>query len=212
MLNWSAAPSLRLSSALILGIVGYLYLGQAWGGSAAPWAVGAAGLFGLLWYYSQRQRSLDATQAAGLLGLLAVAALGFARVQAVTQSRWPDALGQLVPRIEYYRAVVDEAPVVRPATFATTLRVQAVRVAGRWQRATGGIRVSLPRHETAAPVLAPATATCGWCAAPPSPPAARPTPGSSTTAATWLTIKCIRPSTCTRGSTGWWATRRRTGW
>ncbi|RYY11321.1 MAG: hypothetical protein EOO36_19170, partial [Cytophagaceae bacterium] len=113
MLNWSSTPLLRLAGAFILGIVGYLYLGQEWGGSAVPWAVGAAGLFSLVWYYSQQQRSPDATQAAGLLGMLAVAVLGFARVQAVTESRWPDAIGRLVPRIEYYRAVVDEPPVVR---------------------------------------------------------------------------------------------------
>jgi competence protein ComEC len=49
--------------------------------------------------------------------------------------------------MEFYRAVVDEAPVVRPATYATTLRVSAVRIAGRWQTAVGGIRVSVPGVE-----------------------------------------------------------------
>jgi competence protein ComEC len=89
------------------------------------------------------------------VGLLAVAALGFARSQAVTESRRPDHLGRLAPRIEFYRATVDEAPVVRANTFATTVRVQAVRVAGRWQAATGGIRISLPRHETPDSMPAP---------------------------------------------------------
>ena len=155
MLNWSSAPFLRVALAFMLGIGAYLYLGQGWAGSAAPWAAGLVGAYLLLWRWGQRRPTLAATDAAGLLGLLAVAALGFARVQGYTESRRPDHLGHLAPRIEYYRATVDEAPVVRANTFATTLRVQAVRVGGRWRAATGGVRISLPRHETAATVPAP---------------------------------------------------------
>jgi competence protein ComEC len=155
MLNWSSAPFLRVALAFILGIAAYLYLGQEWAGSAAPWAAGLVGIYLLLWHWSQRQSTPAATDVAGLVGLLAVAALGFARIQGYTENRRADHLGHFAPRIEYYRATVDEAPVVRANTFATTLRVQAVRVAGRWQAATGGVRVSLPRHETAAPVAAP---------------------------------------------------------
>jgi competence protein ComEC len=155
MLNWSSAPFLRVALAFILGIAVYLYLGQGWTGSAAPWAAGMVGAYLLLWFWSQRQPTPVATDAAGLVGLLAVATVGFARVQDYTESRRADHLGRFAPRIEYYRATVDEAPVVRASTFATTLRVQAVRVAGRWQAATGGIRVSLPRHETDAAVPAP---------------------------------------------------------
>jgi len=155
MLTWSANPFLRVALAFIGGIAGYLYLGQAWPGNAAPWAAGLVLLYLLAWLWSQRRASPAATDAVGIVGLLAVAALGFARSQAVTESRWPDHLGPLAPRIEFYRATVDEAPVVRASTYATTVRVQAVRVAGRWQAATGGIRISLPRHETAAAVPAP---------------------------------------------------------
>ncbi len=155
MLNWSSAPLLRVALAFIAGIAAYLYLGQNWAGSAVPWAAGLVLAYGLLWLWSQRQAAPAATDAAGLLGLLAVAVLGFARIQGYTESRRADHLGRFAPRIEYYRAVVDEAPVVRANTFATTVRVQAVRVAGRWQAATGGIRISLPRHETNAAVPAP---------------------------------------------------------
>ena len=155
MLPWSSAPFLRVALAFIGGIAGYLYLGQAWAGSAAPWAAGLVLLYILGWLWSQRRPSPLATDAVGIVGLLAVAALGFARSQAVTENRRPDHLGHFAPRIEFYRATVDEAPVVRANTFATTVRVQAVRVAGRWQAATGGIRISLPRHETAAAMPAP---------------------------------------------------------
>jgi competence protein ComEC len=155
MLSWSSAPFLRVALAFIGGIAGYFFLGQAWVGSTAPWAAGLVLAYLLGWLWSRRQASPAATDAVGLVGLLAVAALGFARSQAITESRWPDHLGHLVPHIEYYRATVDEAPVVRATTFATTVRVQAVRVAGRWQQASGGIRISLPRHETADSVPAP---------------------------------------------------------
>ena len=155
MLSWSSAPLLRVALAFIGGIAGYLYLGQGWAGSAAPWAAGLVLAYLISWLLNQRQSSPAATDALGILGLVAVAALGFARGQAATESRRSDHLGPLAARIEYYRATVDEAPVVRPNTFATTLRVQAVRVAGRWRAATGGIRVSLPRHETADSVPAP---------------------------------------------------------
>jgi len=155
MLNWSATPFLRFAVALILGIVAFLYLGQGWAGSAAPWAAGLVLLYAGAWVATQRRPGPRATDALGLLGLLAVAALGFARIQAATDSRRPDHLRQLRGPVAYYRAVVDEAPVVRPRTYATTLRVQAVQVAGRWQAATGGVRVSVPRHETSAAVPVP---------------------------------------------------------
>ena len=155
MLSWSSAPFLRVVLAFILGVAGYLYLGQVWAGSAAPWAAALVLAYVLGWAWSQRQASPAATDAVGIVGLLAVAALGFARSQAATESRRPDHIGHLAPRIEFYKATVDEAPVVRANTFATTVRVQAVRVAGRWQRASGGIRISLPRHETADSVPAP---------------------------------------------------------
>ena len=155
MLNWSSAPLLRVALAFIAGIAAYLYLGQSWVGSAAPWATGLVVIYCSLWLWSQRQPNPATTDAAGLVALLAVGALGFARIQGYTEDRRADHLGHFAPHIEYYRAVVDEAPVVRANTFATTVRVQAVRVAGRWQAATGGIRISLPRHETSADVPAP---------------------------------------------------------
>ena len=66
MLQWSAAPFIRLALAFIGGIAAYLYLGQGWAGSAAPWAAGLVLLFGLSWGASQRRASPAATDAAGL--------------------------------------------------------------------------------------------------------------------------------------------------
>ena len=144
MISWATFPFVRYTPALIIGIVAYLYLGAAWP-ELWPATVGLAGLSmaGILW--SVRQRSPAAADAAGILSLLAIVVLGAALTQRATESRRADHLSRFADKVESYQAVVDEATVVRAATYATTLRVQAVRVAGRWRAATGGVRVSLPR-------------------------------------------------------------------
>ena len=145
MISWATFPFVRYTPALIIGIVAYLYLGAAWP-ELWPATVGLAGLSmaGILW--SARQRSPAAADAAGILSLLAIGVLGAALTQRATESRRADHLSRFADKVESYQAVVDEATVVRAATYATTLRVQAVRVAGRWRAATGGVRVSLLRE------------------------------------------------------------------
>ena len=144
MISWATFPFLRYTPALILGIVGYLYLGANW---PALWpATVALAIFSIgLTFWAVRRPRPAATDAAGLLSLLSIVALGATLTQRATESHRADHLFHFGATIEAYQAVVDEAPVVRAATYATTLRVRAVRVAGRWQRATGGVRVSLPR-------------------------------------------------------------------
>ncbi|UOQ96243.1 ComEC family competence protein [Hymenobacter sp. 5317J-9] len=144
MITWATFPFVRYTPALIGGIVAYLYLGEAWP-ELWPVAVGMAAATMLLIAWAIRQRRPAVTDAAGVVALLAVFLFGAALTQRATESRRADHLFRFDTRIDCYQAVVDEATVVRAATFATTLRVQAVRVDGRWRRATGGVRVSLPR-------------------------------------------------------------------
>ena len=144
MITWATFPFVRYTPALIAGIVGYLYFGAAWP-ELWPYTVAVAALSMVLLLGSARRRAPAATDAAGVLSLLVVVALGATLTQRATESRRADHLSRFGETVESYRAVVTEAPVVRPATYATTLRVQAVRAAGRWRAATGGIRVSLPR-------------------------------------------------------------------
>ena len=144
MITWATFPFVRYTPALILGIVGYLYLGGAWP-ELWPVATALALLSIGLTFWAVRQPRPVATDTAGLLSLVTIVALGAILTQRATENRRADHLSRFGDRIEAYRAVVDEAPVVRAATYATTLRVRAVRVAGRWRRATGGVRVSLPR-------------------------------------------------------------------
>ena len=144
MITWATFPFVRYTPALILGIVAYLYGGAHWP-ELWPATVALATTSIVLLFGAARQRRPALTDAAGLFSLLTIVALGATLAQRATESRRADHLARFAERVECYRAVVDEATVMRAATYATTLRVQAVRVAGRWQRATGGVRVSLPR-------------------------------------------------------------------
>ena len=144
MLNWAAFPFVRYTPALIAGIVAYLYLGadipELW-----PATVALAAIVAVLLAGAAHQRRPALTDAAGMLSLLVIFALGATLTQRATESRRADHLSRFAEQVECYQAVVDDYTVVRAATYATTLRVQAVRVAGRWRQATGGVRVSLPR-------------------------------------------------------------------
>ena len=145
MITWARFPFLRLTPALLAGIVVALALPETTP-DLAPFALAVALLAAGLGFYLSRRRAAP-TAAAGLAPalLLSVALLGAVRTQQVTESRRPDHLIHFAETIEAYRAVVDDYTVVRPATYATTLRVSEVRRAGRWQSAVGGIRISLPR-------------------------------------------------------------------
>ena len=144
MITWASYPFVRYTPVLIIGIVAYLYLGAGWP-ELWPATATLAGLSLVLIFWSVRQRRPFIIDAAGVLSLLTIAALGATLTQRATESRRADHLYRFGDKVEYYQAVVDEATVVRATTYATTLRVQAVRVAGRWRAATGGVRVSLPR-------------------------------------------------------------------
>ncbi|WP_170172697.1 ComEC/Rec2 family competence protein [Hymenobacter rigui] len=128
------------------GILTYLYAGAALpnlGGAV----VGVFILFLVVQVWAARRPTPGATDVAGLLAVLMLYVAGAALTQQATESHARNHLYRFAGRVEYYRAVVDEYTVVRPATYATTVRVSAVRVAGRWQPAQGGVRVSVPREE-----------------------------------------------------------------
>ncbi|OON67292.1 ComEC/Rec2 family competence protein [Hymenobacter sp. CRA2] len=144
---WATHPAVRLILALIAGIVIWFYAGAGLP-ELLPWLAGAVLLYLAAHLLTQRLHSPGLTDAVGVFGLLVVVLAGLTTAQHATESRRPDHLYQQ-PGIEFYRAVVDDYPVARPNTYATTLRVSAVRVRGQWRPARGGIRVSIPRYEAA---------------------------------------------------------------
>ncbi|WP_324671622.1 ComEC/Rec2 family competence protein [Hymenobacter sp. GOD-10R] len=154
MIRWAPYAFVRLTLALAAGILTYLYLGDSL--PSLQWAVlGVAGLFLGVQIWAVRSASLTAINTAGLLALLAIYVVGLNLTQQATESRRADHLFRFGSHVEFYRGVVDDYTVVRPNTYATTVRVSAVRVKGRWQPATGGIRVSIPRQEAQAQVTSP---------------------------------------------------------
>ncbi|AYA36987.1 ComEC family competence protein [Hymenobacter oligotrophus] len=145
---WATHPAVRLVLALVLGIVSWFYWGEALP-ELLPWlAAGTALYLGANWW-ATRAGAPSAHDAVGLLGLGVVVLAGTTVAQQATESRRPEHLYHQGP-VEFYRAVVDDYTVVRPNTYATTLRVSAVRVAGQWRPALGGVRVSVPRYEAGA--------------------------------------------------------------
>jgi len=154
MLHWAPVAFVRLTLALAAGILTYLYVGAAL--PEMQWLlIGLTASYITCQLWAARQFTPGPTDAAGLLALVVLYVAGLTLTQHATESRRPDHLYQFGNTIEFYRAVVDEPAVVRPATYATTVRVQAVRVAGQWQLATGGIRVSIPRTEQGREVSLP---------------------------------------------------------
>ncbi|MCA8829308.1 ComEC/Rec2 family competence protein [Hymenobacter pini] len=145
-IKWASNAAVRLVLPLMGGILLYLYAGEAL--PDLRWLAAAlTALFVVVQLWAARQPAPGPTDTAGLLAVLALFVAGAALTQQSTESRNADHLYRFGSRIEYYRAVVDDYTVVRPATYATTVRVSAVRVAGRWQPAQGGIRVSIPRED-----------------------------------------------------------------
>ncbi|WP_426490882.1 ComEC/Rec2 family competence protein [Hymenobacter sp. 102] len=145
-IKWAPNAAVRLVLPLMAGILLYLYTGEAL--PDLRWLTLALTFgFMALQLWAAGRPTPGATDAAGLLAFLTLVVAGAALTQQTTENRRPDHLYRFGSRIEYYRAVVDDYTVIRPATYATTVRVSAVRVAGHWQPAQGGIRVSIPREE-----------------------------------------------------------------
>ncbi|MBC6698107.1 ComEC/Rec2 family competence protein [Hymenobacter puniceus] len=144
MIHWASYTFVRLTLALMAGILTYLYFGETLPELLWPLA-GLVSVFLVIQWRVWRHPNPAVADKTGLLALLAVYVTGAACMQQATESRRPDHLYHFGPDIEFYRSVVDDYTVVRPATYATTVRVSAVRVAGEWQSAVGGIRVSIPR-------------------------------------------------------------------
>ncbi|MBC6607357.1 ComEC family competence protein [Hymenobacter sp. BT188] len=144
-LKWAPLAFVRLVVALAAGILTYLYVGQTLP-ELLPWLLGGFFLIVIGQWLAARRGLAGANDAVGMLSLAVVFLAGLTSAQLATESRRAGHLSQLHGPVEFYRAVVDENPVVRPATYATTLRVSAVRVKGKWQAAVGGIRVSVPRE------------------------------------------------------------------
>ncbi|MCB2377819.1 ComEC family competence protein [Hymenobacter sp. BT635] len=144
MIHWAPYVFVRLFLSLAGGVLTYLYIGAALPDLRWPLA-GLTLLFVAVQTWANRRPAPGPTDAAGWLAIITLFGAGLTLTQQATEKRRPEHLSQLRGDIEFYRAVVDDYTVVRPATYATTVRVSAVRIGGKWRAALGGIRVSVPR-------------------------------------------------------------------
>ncbi|SNC66911.1 competence protein ComEC [Hymenobacter gelipurpurascens] len=149
MIKWAPYAFVRLVLPLMAGILTYLYFGELL--PPLLWALtGLVLLYITVQLWASRQPTSGPTNAVGLLAILTLYVAGAAFTQQATESRSSIHLYRFGSQIEFYRGVVDDYTVVRPATYATTVRVSAVRVEGKWRPAVGGIRVSIPRDSSVA--------------------------------------------------------------
>lgn len=144
VIKWAPNAFVRLVVPLMAGILTYLYAGSGLPDLRLPLLALVLLFLGVQLWASRRPGSFP-TDAAGLLAVLTLYGAGLTLTQQATESRASNHLSLFGNQVEFYRAVVDEYTVTRPATYATTVRVSAVRAAGQWGPARGGIRVSIPR-------------------------------------------------------------------
>ncbi|QDA59108.1 ComEC/Rec2 family competence protein [Hymenobacter jejuensis] len=149
MIRWAPYAFVRLTLALAAGILTYLYVGEALPPMLWP-LVGLVLIFMALQTWANRQLAPVFTDAAGLLAVLCVYTAGLALTQYATESRAATHFGRLPGTVEFYSAVVDDYVAPRPTTYATTLRISAVRIGGRWHAAEGSVRVTVMRRSAGA--------------------------------------------------------------
>ncbi|WP_152981432.1 ComEC/Rec2 family competence protein [Hymenobacter sp. AT01-02] len=148
-ITWAPNAFVRLVLPLMGGIVTYLYLGASLPDLRLV-VVLLVCVYGVVHGWAARQRHSGPIDIVGLLAITTLYVAGVALTQQATESQSAVHLYRFGSRVEFYRAVVDDYTVVRPLTYATTVRVSAVRVGGKWQAAVGGIRVSIPRDSAVA--------------------------------------------------------------
>ncbi|QCR21147.1 ComEC/Rec2 family competence protein [Pontibacter sp. SGAir0037] len=143
MFKWAPYPFLRITVSFIAGILLYVYTGSQFRYSAELTAFFIA-TYLLAFAVAQKARTVTATNAAGILGLLCFVAGGAAITHIHTASGQKDHLAQLAIAPSYYIGTVDDYVVQKPGYQNTVLRLESVQVQGNWQQVAGKIQLSVP--------------------------------------------------------------------
>lgn len=155
MIRWGLFPFVRPAVAAMVGIAGYEAFCRAWPsavaslsalavGAAVLWAAAALGL-------GQGARHSRTLSSGGLL--LTISALAALWAAVGDESRDARHLLHLAPGVRAWQGVVEEGTTRKATYFGTTARVWRVRRAdGRWQPATGRVRLLIRREAGTAPL------------------------------------------------------------
>lgn len=143
MLRWAPYPFIRITLSLIAGILLHFILGKDLRHSTEIFAFFVA-IFILAAVWSLRAKTAEATNVAGIMGLLCFMAFGFWATQLHTEKHNPLHILHLPGQPSHYVGVVADDVMQKPGYQSTVLQVQQVQVNGQWQQATGKVQLSLP--------------------------------------------------------------------
>ncbi|MFD3003076.1 ComEC/Rec2 family competence protein [Pontibacter toksunensis] len=143
MLRWAPYPFIRITLSLVAGILLYFILGEGLHYSMEIFAFFVAA-FIIAAVFSLRAKAAEATNMAGIVGLLCFVFLGFWATHLHTEKNNPQHLLHLSGQPAYYVGVVEDYLVQKPGYQSTVLQVQQVQVNGKWQAADGKVQISLP--------------------------------------------------------------------
>ncbi|MEL6535725.1 MAG: ComEC/Rec2 family competence protein [Bacteroidota bacterium] len=135
MVRWVPYPFLRLSLALIAGILLGIHHNDL--PAQLAWGVFSVGMVGLLTGKFCYRRGAWAGGLAGTGGLLALMAFGYLYTQARTPALHPDHLIQQTSPITHLKGTIITAEDERANTWRTRLSVSHLRTDSGWQAASG---------------------------------------------------------------------------
>ncbi len=143
MLRWAPYPFVRITLSFIAGILLFILTGKDFRYNPELFAFFFSA-FILLLILARRYKLAELTSMAGIAGLLCFAAAGSWLTQLRTEYFQPDHLLNIKSAPTHYVGVVDDFVVQKPGYQSSVLRLQKVKVNGKWQQASGQVQVSVP--------------------------------------------------------------------
>ncbi|WP_242927360.1 ComEC/Rec2 family competence protein [Pontibacter vulgaris] len=143
MLRWAPYPFVRIALSFIAGILLFILSGKEFRYNPELFAFFFSG-FILAFILARRFKAAELTSIAGVLGLLCFMAAGSWVTELRTEYFKPDHLLNIKNAPTHYAGVVDDFVVQKPGYHSSVLRLQQVRVNGKWQKASGNIQISVP--------------------------------------------------------------------
>ncbi|MBK0402181.1 ComEC/Rec2 family competence protein [Adhaeribacter sp. BT258] len=147
MIKWAPYPFVRISLAFIAGIQLALKFERA--GHAALWVfLAALGIFLSLYFLAKKRRSAFLFSISGIAALLCFASAGWLLNEIRTEKNQPGHLFHQTGEITHYTGFIDDFLLEKPTVFQSTLRLQQVKINGKWQPVSGKVQVSFRKEKS----------------------------------------------------------------
>jgi competence protein ComEC len=146
MLKWSPFPVVRIAMAFIAGILLAFQIGDNL--HLPGWVyVLVAGVFGMLWFQAHQRRSALFFTLTGLAGLLCFILAGYRATQLRPEKNIPSHLTRKTGKISHYVGYIDDFLVEKKAFHQVTLRIQKIKLDGKWETATGLVQLTIRKQQ-----------------------------------------------------------------